>query len=507
MAEKQIQKRGTTVNVEGDDDVTKALINSFAKDGKKDKNNKPKEFKDVEVIRGETSQIVLPEGMSYEEAAKWIERMKQADEKVMRFHRKMKAYPYDGAYAMYRAMKDLFGYVDFSVKEESGEAIQEMVAIKMPDKSVVNVPWGKMRFPGINDDSSYIQTRYDGKETQFEIFGEIRKKYEPICNAIADKTQWYLDNHSIYKGQAIELDADNFSKSPDAFPKSPEFMDTAAIREEDLIMSEVALMNYAPVLLRVTQTKLCREKNIPLKHGCLLAGPYGTGKTLTARWTAKKAVESGWTFIYLKDCRLLQQALKAASMYAPAVLFAEDIDKALEGERSISMNEILNTIDGIDTKNNPVITILTTNHLENINKSFLRAGRIDSLIQFGPLDTTQALQFIKKLCVDAAGVSVLEETTDDADFKTKFTVAAESLQGIVPAFASEVINKAKLFSLYEQGENGRISPENIITASKSFKEHIKLTEGIKEETPIEKLGRTYLESQEQLLEIVESKNN
>ena len=87
---------------------------------------------------------------------------------------------------------------------------------------------------------------------------------------------------------------------------------------------------------------------------------------------------------------VLKDALRAAAMYAPAVIFAEDIDKAMEGERSTQMNDILNTLDGIDTKNNPVITILTSNHLENINKAFLRAGRIDSLIQMGPLDAEQA---------------------------------------------------------------------------------------------------------------------
>jgi transitional endoplasmic reticulum ATPase len=494
----EVQKKGlATVNVETDDEVTRKLISDFSKEGSEE----PVEYKDVKVSRGNSGTIVLPKGMALEDAKKWIEREIQSEQKMMRFTRKMKAYPYDGAYSMYRAVKDLFGYVDFSVKEASGESVQEMVSIKLPNGEVVNVPWGKMRFPGLDDENSYLQTRYDSKEMMFEIFGEIRKKFEPVCNAIADKTEWYLRNGSIYKAQAIELGHENFSKNPDEFPKSPEFMNVSAIRDEDLIMSAVARMNYAPVMFRITKTKECLEKKIPLKHGVLLAGPYGTGKTMTARWTAKKSVENGWTFIYLKDCRLLKDALHAAAMYAPAVIFAEDIDKATEGERSMSMNDILNTLDGIDTKNNPVITILTTNHLENINKSFLRAGRIDLLIQMGPLDKEQGLQFIKRLCVDSDGHSILSPTED---YEKEFDAAAEALVGIVPAFASEVINKAKLFCLYEHGEEGKITPENIVTAAKSFKEHIALTEGVKEETPLEKLGRTNKEYNEQLLKVVES---
>jgi len=492
----ELVKKGLgTVNVESDDEVTKKLIRDFSKEEEEE----PVEYKDVKVTRGNTGTITLPKGMQLEDAKKWIEREIQSEQKMMKFHRKMKAYPYDGAYAMYKAVKELFGYVDFSVRESSGESVQEMVSIKLPNGSVVNVPWGKMRFPGLDDENSFLQTKYDSKEMLFEIFGEVRKKFEPICNAIADKTEWYLKNESLYKGQAIELGSDNFSKSPDEFPKSPEFMDVKSIRDEDLIMSKVALMNYAPVMYRITKTAECRRKNIPLKHGCLLAGPYGTGKTLTARWTAKKSVENGWTFIYLKDCKLLKDALRAAAMYAPAVIFAEDIDKAMEGERSTQMNDILNTLDGIDTKNNPVITILTSNHLENINKAFLRAGRIDSLIQMGPLDAEQALVFIQKLCVDSDGNSILEPTED---FDKDFLPGAEALAGIVPAFASEVINKAKLFSLYEHGEEGKISPDNIVTAAKSFKEHIRLTEGVNEETINEKLGRQYKEVNETLLTAV-----
>jgi SpoVK/Ycf46/Vps4 family AAA+-type ATPase len=76
---------------------------------------------------------------------------------------------------------------------------------------------------------------------------------------------------------------------------------------------------------------------VPLKRGVLLEGPYGTGKTLTAFVTAKKCVENGWTFIMLDRVAALKEALTFARMYAPAVVFAEDIDRSVEGERTVGL--------------------------------------------------------------------------------------------------------------------------------------------------------------------------
>jgi transitional endoplasmic reticulum ATPase len=84
----------------------------------------------------------------------------------------------------------------------------------------------------------------------------------------------------------------------------------------------------ANVFTLIEQTEACKKNKIPLKHGCLLMGPFGTGKTLCAQVTASKCVRNGWTFIYLKNCRHLAHGLRMAQLYAPAVVFTEDIDQA-----------------------------------------------------------------------------------------------------------------------------------------------------------------------------------
>jgi transitional endoplasmic reticulum ATPase len=318
---------------------------------------------------------------------------------------------------------------------------------------------------------------------EFIISGQIKRKFEPIMQKLSDKTRDILKTSSIYKGTAIRVDLD-FMDTADKAPTHPEFMELGDISDSSILLSEQFKLEYSSVLLRIEKTRECYNKNITLKHGCLLAGPYGTGKTLTARWTAKKAVDNRWTYLYVENSTQLRHALRLAELYAPAVVFTEDIDKAMEGDRSVKMNEILNTLDGIDTKSHPIITILTTNHVENINKAFLRAGRIDKLIHMGPLDKDTALKFINQFTFDESGESMLIQDED-------FNEAAEALAGIVPAFASEVISQAKMYSLYKTGDFNKITSDDIKYAAQSFKDHIKLTENKKILSKEEEVGKTF----------------
>lgn len=455
--------------------AAKEIIDDVMKSGKV-----KKDFSKAEIVRSETSKIILPQGMPLDVAAEWIKRQMVMEDKMIEYNQGIKAYPLDGAYALYRAIDDIFGYADITQDSgPSGGTPPQIIGVKLPDGSTIRIPWGRMQFPGLDKDS-YLETKYDTTKMEFVIRGSFRKKFEGVVSKIADRTIEILRDSSIYKGTAIRVDL-AWMNSSDTFPTDPIFMnDIRSIQDTDVLMNKATKLNYASVLMRIERSELCKSKNIPLKHGVLLAGPYGTGKTLTAKWTAKKATENGWTFIYLENSAHMKNALRLASIYAPAVVFTEDIDKVAEGGRTNDMNDILNTLDGIDTKSAPIITILTTNHMENINPAWLRAGRIDSLILTRALDLETGAQFIQNFGKNAAGETVLAE--DD------FTPAAEALDGIVPAFASEVMNKAKMNALYRGGEHEKINCEDIVAAAASFKEHIAFTDGAIVKSDMEVLG-------------------
>jgi transitional endoplasmic reticulum ATPase len=473
-------------------DETKAFISSIMTEGKVSR-----DFSRVQIIR-EGDHITIPKAMPFDVAIDWIQRQKTMEDKIITFHMGIRAYPLDGAYALYRAIGEVCGFVDLAATEGPSEKTPpHMIGVKLPNGATVQIPWGKMQFPGMEGDN-YLETKYNVAKMEFEIHGKFKKMWEGVVARIADETKKILKEDSIYKGHAIKVDLSFIEKG--GLPVDPQFMDVSKMKDTDILLNKKTKMDYSTsVLLRIEKTKECVQRGMPLKHGCLLAGPYGTGKTLMANWTAKKAVDNGWTFIYVENCRQIKDALRLAEMYSPAVVFAEDIDKAVEGERSIKMNEILNTFDGIDTKRHPIITILTTNHIENINKAFLRAGRIDSLIFLAPLDEETAMQFINSFCKTADGESLLSEGN--------YKKAAAAMAGIVPAFGSEIINKAKMYAFYRGGIDEKIIPADLETAALSLKDHIKHANGVKESTPYEKLGQLTIEVDKTKAMIVEQEED
>lgn len=143
-------------------------------------------------------------------------------------------------------------------------------------------------------------------------------------------------------------------------------------------------------------------------------------------------------FIYLKDPRLLAEALRMSKTIDQsghgALIFVEDIDQVTRGNRDSAMQDILNTLDGGDTKDINVITLFTTNHIELIEPTFLRGKRVGTIISMGPLDSVTAEQFIResfKIGCYTIG--------DDLTEVCKFIESSH----IAPAFMAEIIEKVK----------------------------------------------------------------
>lgn len=442
-----------------------------------------KKFKDVSVVRKGT-QIVLPEGMSYAEGRLWLKRQEDAEEKNVAISYSIPCFPLDGVIALRRAMEEMFGFAAYAdTPTFFGPKPPTMVQVNMPDGGVETAPLGRMQPPIF--EGGYINAHCG--EMTVQITGEVKKKFEPQVKQLMQLTQTFLMEKSIYRGSAFILDLQWRVNDDEFHPinHAPVFMrDIRKIDEGSLILNrDTAFSLTANIFTLIEETEACRRNAIPLKHGCLLAGPYGTGKTMTAKVTASKAVRNGWTFIYLKTPSEIARALLMAQMYAPAVVFTEDIDDVVSGERDDELNNILNTLDGVDTKDKPIITVLTSNHADKINPAMLRAGRIDTVIPFGEPDAEAALRFVQLYCKDVNGVSLLAEmSTDDAKR------VGESLKGYVPAFIAESVQKAKRYAIHrtEGGDiTGQITAEDLITAASALRAHQAMVERKKDPTPDE----------------------
>ena len=197
-----------------------------------------------------------------------------------------------------------------------------------------------------------------------------------------------------------------------------------------------------------------------------------TGKTLLAFKLAKKAISNGWMFIYLKDCKLTGKVLEMCKYLHRnghgVVLFSEDIDQAMRGNRDAAMQEILNTLDGGDTKHINVISIFSTNHIELIEPTFLRGKRIGSIIQLGFIDEKMANEFIDEFIIKSS----------DYDFKHDPEVTLQSVckliaeNEVAPAFMAEIIEKIKTIGIYKQDRE--LTTKDIKLAVESYLGQVKL---------------------------------
>jgi SpoVK/Ycf46/Vps4 family AAA+-type ATPase len=414
-------------------------------------------------LKHEGKQITLPgdpENMPYDDAIKVIQTVKQAESQTYAVSERVDGLPWDALVAVFRAMQEIYGVVlPQSMQTWFGDRPPQFVSIKTGPgaKDIVQVPVGMYTLPGMKT-PIMVQMEYRG----CTMNGEVNKRDRARFVEIAKRAKEIVQEDSIYKGKAIRLLVD---KDGDLeLTTQPEFFDIRGVSEHDMIHNRVTQsIIETSILSPIKHEAACRKHNIPLKRGILLEGRYGTGKTLTARVTAKVAVDHGWTFIVIARAEGLSAALSAAQRYQPAVVFAEDIDRF--GDRSKeSVNDLVNMMDGLVPANAAVMTVLTTNFVETIDKALLRPGRLDAVVSIDAPDGETVGRLIRLY-----GAELL---SDDVELEQVGYI----LSGQIPATVAEVVKRAKLAMLTEDRE--ALTEADLVTAAESMKRHLALLEGI-----------------------------
>jgi 26S proteasome regulatory subunit T2 len=157
------------------------------------------------------------------------------------------------------------------------------------------------------------------------------------------------------------------------------------------------------VELPLTNPELFQEMGIKPPKGVILYGLPGTGKTLLAKAVANstsatflRIVGSELIQKYLGDGpKLVREMFKVAESHAPAIIFIDEIDAIghrrydtdSSGEKEVqrTMLELLNQLDGFDTRDD-IKVIMATNKIESLDSALIRPGRIDRKIYFGMPD-------------------------------------------------------------------------------------------------------------------------
>ncbi|BFU25963.1 26S protease regulatory subunit, putative [Entamoeba histolytica HM-1:IMSS-B] len=210
------------------------------------------------------------------------------------------------------------------------------------------------------------------------------------------------------------------------------------------------------VELPLSHPELYEEIGIKPPKGVILYGPPGTGKTLLAKAVAN---ETSATFLRIVGSELIQKYLgdgpklvrelfQAAKDSAPSIVFIDEIDAVgtkrydahSGGEKEIqrTMLELLNQLDGFDTRGE-VKVIIATNRIESLDSALIRPGRIDRKIEF-PLPDIKTKRKIFEIHTSKM---TLEEGVD----MEEFVMSKDDLSG---ADIKAICTEAGLLALRER---------------------------------------------------------
>lgn len=395
------------------------------------------------------NKISLPEGMSTSKGAKILTEAAAAEAEYEDFNKTFKFRPWDGAAALVRVMRKFFG------TSGRGKAIQTMfgtippqnIEIEISYGEVVTVPWGQISFEHL-EGTLDLGSTYDNEYGMlFHVSINCPKKYQAEVHGFFTLLENELKTNSIYKGKAIR-GTDN-----------PKFLapgvDSSIVYNEEVY----AALDQA-VWGPIRHTDLLRSQRVKVDPKVLLHGPYGTGKSEAGRMTAEIATDNGWTFISYNSGDGTQDDLKktiqTARLLSPAVVFVEDVDIYAEDQGSHAQSRLLEMFDGISSKGHEVMIVMTSNKVDNLSKGMLRAGRINKMIEIGPLNKEATEKLIR--IVNAGQLS------DDLDFDAIW----EATHGYEPAFIRQTFDDARQAALIRYADELKAQGQYTPEAAKKF---------------------------------------
>jgi hypothetical protein len=193
---------------------------------------------------------------------------------------------------------------------------------------------------------------------------------------------------------------------------------------DDLVLDEAVLQlvksDYESFFARESWF---RNLKLPFRRGYLLHGPPGNGKTSVIRAMLSRRGMRGLTLNFFSpsiDDDDLEKMFERAAECAPSIVVLEDIDRAFprnqasETKSKVSLQQLLNCLDGIGTQDG-VVVVATANEPTALDPAILRRpGRFDRVVLFPNPTAALRFQYLRKLNCQFAK-SELETAIDLAD--------------------------------------------------------------------------------------------
>lgn len=409
-----------------------------------------------DALRFEGKAFILPEMFkgNLNGAAQYLRDLDDQLNTVHAFPKVFRYRPNDVAHALGKALKKVFGTTGLGKETVTmfGRTPPTFVTINTGLDETAQIIQGETKFPPLD---AVIHVGWD-QDPEVGRLGKVTvkapRRYKAQVEGLFVAIEEELRTGSIYRGKAID-GAEN-----------PHFLNVANVDTSRIIYTnEVVTQLNANIWSLLEHTEAMREMKLPLRRCVLIEGPYGTGKSSAAVLTAKKAIANGWTFVQVRPQDDLELAMTTAALYAPAVVFYEDVDGVAEKGDPREVSRLLDLFDGIGSKGNEVVAVMTTNFVERIQQGLLRPGRVDAVIHIGEMDAAGFERLIK--------ATVKEGLLFEIDYEK----VAEAYEGFLPAFAAEATARALRYGIARTGgEPMFLTTEDFVAAAEGLRPQLKL---------------------------------
>lgn len=247
------------------------------------------------------------------------------------------------------------------------------------------------------------------------------------------------NEQSVYRGQVISLVRPK-GQSTDLIVQ---FHDIRRVEREQIVLPlQVLSIIERNILGFFRHAEALRRAGQGTRHGVLLHGSPGTGKTLVTRYLATNV---GATVLLItgRQYALLRATCQLARLLAPSLVVLEDVDLIATDRRRNAytplMHELLDEMDGI-AAGADVVFLLTTNRPETLEPALAaRPGRVDQAIYF-PLPDLECRRLLFQRFGEGLNVRGID-----------FARLLARTEGASPAFLREVFRRAALMAV-ERGE-------------------------------------------------------
>lgn len=422
--------------------------------------------------------IILPDTKSAGEIIAILRAKQEEQESVTAFTRTFNYRAFDGAVATSIVLRTMFGV---SVGVTSGSLFSseppQLIEVEIGPGRTIQVPWGQLKIPQLGNARVKLgTTRSRDYGTIFAVAVQVKRLYSPQVKAFFAAIEEQLRTSSIYRGKAV-VGADELK-----FITDLDKFDAHQIVFASGVRQQLDAAIFSP--LRHPHTY--RNEGIPLKRAILLYGPYGTGKSSVGMMVAQEAQANGWTFIMARPGHdQIEDVLTTARLYAPAVVWVEDIDNDTDTSDPKAMTRILDAFDGINAKAGEVMICMSSNHIERVPPGMLRPGRLDYVLEIAELDRVGAEELIRVV----VGPNKLAADTD-------FDAVYAQMHGFLPAFVRATADRARSWAISRLGGDGdyQLTTEDLAGAAASLHPQLRLHQNANDPKPLPTLDRVVREA-------------